>query len=56
MTNLTTKDVAELKSLKNPPLGVKLVIEAVCVMLARHPPCASDKKASPKPLTLNPKP
>jgi dynein heavy chain len=37
LKNLTRNDVVEVKALKNPPAGVKLVMEACCIMFEAKP-------------------
>eukprot|EP01028_Stygiella_incarcerata_P004265 TRINITY_DN1920_c0_g2_i1.p1 TRINITY_DN1920_c0_g2~~TRINITY_DN1920_c0_g2_i1.p1 ORF type:complete len:4143 (+),score=1128.32 TRINITY_DN1920_c0_g2_i1:148-12576(+) len=37
LRTITTKDIAEMKVMKNPPDGVRLVMEAVCILNARAP-------------------
>ena len=52
MTCLDTLKAAELvivKSMRNPPAGVKLVMEAVCIMLEKAPERKIDA-ASQKPI------
>ena len=43
LNTLTQKDIGEVKSLANPPSGVKLVMEAVCVMFQIKPDRVKDK-------------
>ncbi|GMH41196.1 hypothetical protein BSKO_09106 [Bryopsis sp. KO-2023] len=37
LRRINKKDIAELKSLKNPPSGVKLVMRCICIMMERTP-------------------
>ncbi|EKX45970.1 hypothetical protein GUITHDRAFT_94428 [Guillardia theta CCMP2712] len=37
LKSLTKNDITEMKSMKNPPKGVKLVMEGVCIMLQIKP-------------------
>lgn len=49
LDTLTKADISEVKALKSPPAGVKLVMEAVCHMLGVPPKRAGDVgKAGPK--------
>jgi dynein heavy chain len=41
LKNLTRNDVVEVKALKNPPAGVKLVMEACCIMFGSKPKMVS---------------
>lgn len=44
LNTLKPADITEVKSMKNPPNGVRLVLEAVCVMRGIKP----DRKVDPK--------
>ena len=46
LKSINKKDIVELKSMQNPPAGVRLVMESVCVMLNKHPACLDDRKAT----------
>lgn len=39
---LTRNDIVEVKSLKNPPEGVKMVMEACCIMFQQTPKMIPD--------------
>lgn len=36
LNTLTQADIAVVKAMKNPPAGVKLVLEAVCILKVNH--------------------
>jgi dynein heavy chain len=42
LKNLTRNDIVEVKSLRNPPEGVKLVMEACCIMFQQQPKMVAD--------------
>lgn len=48
LDTLTKNDITEVKGMKSPPAGVKLVLEAVCIMRVRaaadvgHTPAQAD--------------
>ncbi|KAK9803422.1 hypothetical protein WJX72_010826 [[Myrmecia] bisecta] len=42
LKNLSRNDVVEVKSLSNPPAGVKLVMEATCIMFDEKPKMVDD--------------
>ncbi|KAJ7552868.1 hypothetical protein O6H91_06G073600 [Diphasiastrum complanatum] len=42
LKNLTRNDIVEVKSLRSPPEGVKLVMEATCIMFNQMPKMVSD--------------
>ena len=42
LKNLTKADIVEVKSLKNPPEGVKMVMEATCIMFNLPPKMVPD--------------
>lgn len=42
LKNLTKIDIVEVKSLKNPPEGVKMVMEACCIMFQMPPKMIAD--------------
>ncbi|GMH32802.1 hypothetical protein BSKO_00636 [Bryopsis sp. KO-2023] len=42
LKNLSRNDVVEVKSLANPPMGVKLVMEATCIMFDEKPKMIPD--------------
>lgn len=42
LKNLTKADIVEVKSLKNPPEGVKMVMEATCIMFQVAPKMVPD--------------
>jgi len=46
---LTKNDVVEVKSLKNPPAGVRLVMEVACIFFARAPKMVPDTREGAKP-------
>lgn len=37
LNTLTPADISLVKAMKNPPKGVKLVMEAVCIVKVSHP-------------------
>ncbi|KAK3249818.1 hypothetical protein CYMTET_40768, partial [Cymbomonas tetramitiformis] len=43
---INKKDIAELKSLKHPPVGVRLVMESVCVIFNLHPTFHSSRPSA----------
>jgi len=49
LKNLTRNDIVEVKALKNPPAGVKLVMEACCIMFAHKPKMVADNTPGAKP-------
>ncbi|KAK3247674.1 hypothetical protein CYMTET_42830 [Cymbomonas tetramitiformis] len=49
LKNLTRNDIVEVKALKNPPAGVKLVMEACCIMFSQKPKMVPDTSAGAKP-------
>jgi len=46
---LTKNDVVEVKSLKNPPAGVRLVMEVACIFFGRAPKMVPDTREGAKP-------
>jgi dynein heavy chain len=42
LKNLSRNDVVEVRSLQNPPAGVKLVMEATCIMFDEKPKMKDD--------------
>lgn len=42
LKNLSRNDVVEVKSLANPPMGVRLVMEATCIMFDEKPKMIAD--------------
>lgn len=42
LKNLSRNDVVEVKSLANPPMGVRLVMEATCIMFDEKPKMVAD--------------
>lgn len=42
LKNLSRNDVVEVRSLQNPPQGVKLVMEAACILLDEKPKLKDD--------------
>jgi hypothetical protein len=42
LKNLSRSDVVEVRSLQNPPAGVKLVMEATCIMFDEKPKMKDD--------------
>lgn len=42
LKNLSRNDVVEVRSLTNPPAGVKLVMEAACIMFDVQPKLKDD--------------
>jgi hypothetical protein len=42
LKNLSKNDVVEVRSLQNPPAGVKLVMEAACIMFDEKPKMKDD--------------
>ncbi len=42
LKNLTRNDIVEVKSLRNPPQGVKTVMEACCIMFQIPPKMVAD--------------
>jgi len=42
LKNLTRNDIVEVKSLRNPPQGVKMVMEATCIMFNLAPKMVND--------------
>jgi dynein heavy chain len=42
LKNLSRNDVVEVRSLQNPPSGVKLVMEAACIMFDEKPKMKDD--------------
>lgn len=42
LKNLSRNDVVEVKALQNPPQGVKLVMEAACIMFDEKPKMVDD--------------
>lgn len=42
LKNLSKNDIVEVKSLQNPPSGVKLVMEAACIMFDEKPKMKDD--------------
>eukprot|EP00736_Rhodelphis_marinus_P008343 Rmarinus@m.28773 len=50
LQSLTKQDIVEVKSMKTPPAGVKLVMEAVCIMLEVKPKRVDDPRKPGKKL------
>ena len=48
LNTLTKADVTEVKAMKNPPSGVKLVMEAVCILKGIKPDMVKDPKGGLK--------
>ena len=46
---LTKNDVVEVKALKNPPAGVRLVMEVACIFFGRKPKMVPDTREGAKP-------
>lgn len=42
LKNLTRNDIVEVKSLRNPPQGVRMVMEATCIMFNLAPKMVND--------------
>lgn len=42
LKNLSRNDVVEVRSLQNPPAGVKMVMEATCIMFDEKPKMKDD--------------
>ena len=42
LKNLSRNDIVEVKALQNPPMGVKLVMEATCIMFDEKPKMVAD--------------
>lgn len=42
LKNLSRNDIVEVKSLANPPAGVKMVMEATCIMFEEKPKMVAD--------------
>lgn len=42
------RDIAELKALKSPPYGIKLVMEAICILLGQVPKDVRTKRMTPE--------
>lgn len=42
LKNLSKNDIVEVRSLQNPPAGVKLVMEAACIMFDEKPKMKDD--------------
>lgn len=42
LKNLSRNDIVEVKSLSNPPAGVKLVMEVTCIMFDEKPKMKDD--------------
>lgn len=42
LKNLSRNDIVEVRSLNNPPAGVKLVMEAACIMFDEKPKLKED--------------
>lgn len=54
LKNLTRNDIVEVKSLRNPPNGVKMVLEATSIMFAVTPKMTNDpNKVSNPPFYLH---
>lgn len=49
LKHLSTGDVVEVKALKNPPAGVKLTMEACCIMFQVKPKMVTDNSPGAKP-------
>ena len=46
---LTKNDIVEVKALKNPPAGVRLVMEVCCIFFLQKPKMVEDKRDGAKP-------
>ena len=46
---LTKNDIVEVKALKNPPAGVRLVMEVACIFFGRKPKMVPDTREGAKP-------
>ena len=53
LDTLTKNDISELKGMKSPPAGVKLVMEAVCIMKNIKPTRMKDPGGSGKVFNKN---
>jgi len=49
LKNLTRNDIVEVKAMKSPPQGVKLVMEACCIMFSKKPVMVADTDPKAKP-------
>jgi len=49
LKNLTRNDIVEVKALKNPPAGVKLVMEGCAIMFGQKPKMVKDESPGAKP-------
>ena len=46
---LTKADIVEVKAMRNPPAGVRLVMEVVCIIFGQKPKMVEDKSPGAKP-------
>ena len=46
---LTKADIVEVKAMRNPPAGVRLVMEVVCIIFGNKPKMVEDKSPGAKP-------
>ena len=53
LKNLSRNDIVEVKSLANPPAGVKMVMEATCIMFEEKPKMVADPNKMGKDRILN---